>query len=164
MKISTMMALIGAALMASAAIATPTATQAVPLTTPYQLSQASEGNGLFEQVARNRYKRPAWRYNYRNHGPRYGYRYGRYRYHYGGYYYAQPYWAYASPFWIAPRYYGPSYNEYDGYYDDDYGGDYEGGYGDAHVRWCQSRYRSYDVRTDTYMGYDGYRRRCRGPY
>lgn len=30
-----------------------------------------------------------------------------------------------------------------------------------HVQRCASRYRSYDSRTDTYLGYDGYRHRCR---
>lgn len=59
---------------------------------------------------------------------------------------------------------------YNGYYDDPY--DY--GYYDAptyyvprgsrHVRWCYSRYRSYDARSNTFMGYDGYRHRCRSPY
>lgn len=33
-----------------------------------------------------------------------------------------------------------------------------GGY--DHVSACYARYRSYDERTDTYMGYDGYRHRC----
>jgi hypothetical protein len=35
-----------------------------------------------------------------------------------------------------------------------------GGY-DSHVQACYSRYRSYDERTDTFMGYDGIRKRCR---
>ncbi len=30
-----------------------------------------------------------------------------------------------------------------------------------HVRRCQERYRSYDPRTNTYLGYDGYRHPCR---
>lgn len=30
----------------------------------------------------------------------------------------------------------------------------------AHIQACFARYRSYDVRTDSYMGYDGYRHRC----
>ena len=30
----------------------------------------------------------------------------------------------------------------------------------AHVRACENAYRSYDVRTDTYMGFDGMRHRC----
>lgn len=51
------------------------------------------------------------------------------------------------------------------YYNDDYddGAYYGGGY-NAHVQWCLSRYRSYDPRSDTFMGYDGYRHRCRAPY
>jgi hypothetical protein len=30
----------------------------------------------------------------------------------------------------------------------------------AHIAACQDRYRSYDVRTDTFLGYDGIRHRC----
>ena len=32
---------------------------------------------------------------------------------------------------------------------------------DAHVARCLARYRSYDPHSDTYIGYDGYERRCR---
>lgn len=32
---------------------------------------------------------------------------------------------------------------------------------DAHVQRCFARYRSYNPYTDTYVGYDGYERRCR---
>ncbi|WP_346914282.1 BA14K family protein [uncultured Roseibium sp.] len=35
---------------------------------------------------------------------------------------------------------------------------------DAHVRWCLNRYRSYNPRTDQYLGYDGYYHYCRSPY
>ncbi|GHA36432.1 hypothetical protein GCM10007989_35700 [Devosia pacifica] len=31
----------------------------------------------------------------------------------------------------------------------------------AHIRACYDRYRSYDVETDTYLGYDGIRHPCR---
>lgn len=31
---------------------------------------------------------------------------------------------------------------------------------DAHVEACYARYRSYDERTDTFLGYDGVRHRC----
>ena len=30
----------------------------------------------------------------------------------------------------------------------------------AHVNACMDAYRSYDLRTDTYAGYDGYRHQC----
>ncbi len=32
---------------------------------------------------------------------------------------------------------------------------------DSHASACYARYRSYDARTDTFMGYDGVRHRCR---
>ncbi|WP_018183460.1 BA14K family protein [Kaistia granuli] len=34
----------------------------------------------------------------------------------------------------------------------------------AHADWCYDNYRSYDERTDTYVGRDGYAYRCRGSY
>jgi hypothetical protein len=34
----------------------------------------------------------------------------------------------------------------------------------GHVEWCAARYRSYDVRTDTWQPYHGPRRHCRSPY
>jgi hypothetical protein len=36
-----------------------------------------------------------------------------------------------------------------------------GGAGSSHVAACEARYRSYDHRTDTLMGYDGQRHYCR---
>lgn len=40
---------------------------------------------------------------------------------------------------------------------------YNDGYSswDDHVEACEDRYRSYDERTDTFLGYDGLRHRCR---
>ncbi|MEX0407003.1 BA14K family protein [Aquibium sp. LZ166] len=35
---------------------------------------------------------------------------------------------------------------------------------DAHSDWCLRRYRSYDVRSDTFQPYHGPRRYCRSPY
>ncbi|MBN7762982.1 BA14K family protein [Nitratireductor aquibiodomus] len=32
---------------------------------------------------------------------------------------------------------------------------------DRHVARCHARYRSYDAYSDTFLGYDGYRHRCR---
>ncbi|WP_334151434.1 BA14K family protein [Hyphomicrobium sp.] len=57
-------------------------------------------------------------------------------------------------------YYGPSYY-YDDFYEDDYD-DYDvAPSGDAIAR-CEARYRSFDRRTGTFLGYDGKRRLC--PY
>jgi hypothetical protein len=47
-------------------------------------------------------------------------------------------------------------------YDDDY---YYPSYSDdAHVRWCLDHYRTYDPRTNTFIGIDGYRHACIGRY
>lgn len=37
---------------------------------------------------------------------------------------------------------------------------YEGGYGGDYVSYCASRYRTFDPRTGTYVGFDGYRHPC----
>ncbi len=118
-------------------------------------------------AGRQYYYRGGYRGRYANRGGygryygRYGYRYPRY---YSGYRYPYYYGGYGYPAWgyggvgIAlgfGNYYG---------YDDDYDGGYADDGGSAHVRWCLNRYRSYNPRTDTFLGYDGYRHRCRGPY
>ncbi len=40
---------------------------------------------------------------------------------------------------------------------------YRGG-GNAHVRWCYDRYRSYRASDNTFQPYNGPRRACRSPY
>jgi hypothetical protein len=37
-------------------------------------------------------------------------------------------------------------------------------YVDAHIQWCQQRFRSYDIASDSYLNYDGNRYRCNSPY
>lgn len=98
----------------------------------------------------NYYKYNKWgKYNnwgYYNHRRHYGYGYGSglflglgllpfYSPYYQPYYYQQPY-------------YYPSY----------------AGGGSRHVRYCLNRYRTYSPRSNTFIGYDGYRHRCRSPY
>lgn len=100
-------------------------------------------------------------YDRKHHGERYRNRNDKYRHYHDGYWYAFPWWLY----YVAPygRYYGGYYGDYDG----GYYGDYEADpvYGDsAHVQWCLRRYRSYNVATDTFRGYDGYDHRCVRPY
>ncbi|WP_306262189.1 BA14K family protein [Pararhizobium sp. IMCC21322] len=36
--------------------------------------------------------------------------------------------------------------------------------GSAHVNWCDNRYRSYDIYTDTFQPYKGGRKRCNSPF
>jgi type IV secretory pathway TrbD component len=67
------------------------------------------------------------------------YRSDRYRHRYQGFWYAFPFWLYSTP--------APSYR-----------------YSGNHVQWCLHRYRSYNPRTDMFLGYDGRYHRCRSPY
>jgi hypothetical protein len=63
-----------------------------------------------------------------------------------------------------PGFYRPYYEPY--YYQPYYAQSYyyAPAYGSGHVRYCLNRYRTYDPRSDTFIGYDGYRHRCRSPY
>lgn len=65
---------------------------------------------------------------------------------YGGYGYG----GYGAPYYAEPYYDEPYYIQPTG--------------GSRHVRWCYDRYRSYDARSNTFLGYDGDRHRCRSPY
>lgn len=87
-------------------------------------------------------------------GRRYASRHYPYRHHYYRHHHYPYYGAVALGFGLG-GYYG---------YNDDYDGAYDGGYGGSHVEWCLNRYRSYDPSSDTFLGYDGYRHQCRGPY
>lgn len=57
-----------------------------------------------------------------------------------------------------PGYYAPGYYD-DQYYDDSVAVGPDVG-GDDSVAWCMQTYRSYDPRTGTYLGNDGYRHPC----
>jgi BA14K-like protein len=70
-------------------------------------------------------------------------RYGRCRHYYQGYYYE-------TPWWILPLFLGDQMTDHN--------------YGNSHVRWCLSRYRSYNPRTDLWLGSSGRRYRCNSPY
>lgn len=77
------------------------------------------------------------RYRRRHFGPRLRHRRRGHRHYYRGWYYTYPWWLHVAP---APV------------------------YGDSHVDWCLRRFRSYNPRTDQYLGYDGYYHRCKSPY
>ncbi|MBZ0217164.1 MAG: BA14K family protein [Fimbriimonadaceae bacterium] len=107
------------------------------------LSRLTPQNSLVENV---RDHRP--RYHSHRHGPRYRGRRQGFGHYYNGWWYSIPWWAGVA---IAPRYYDPPPRYY------------RGG-GSAHVRWCLNRYRSYNPRTDQFLGYDGYYHYCNSPY
>ncbi|HKQ94794.1 MAG TPA: BA14K family protein [Aestuariivirgaceae bacterium] len=102
-------------------------------------------------------KQKKWYYNQNKHGKRFRHRDRHHRFEFDGFWYS-------SPFWLGGPY------AYNNSYYDDYPYDYDDGYalysdyGDDHVQACFARYRSYDPGSDTYMGYDGLRHRCRVGY
>lgn len=83
----------------------------------------------------------------------------RYRHWRGGRRYWGPGAGVYLGFGFAPYYYG-----YGPYYRPYAYRPYYAPTGSRHVRWCLNRYRSYDPRSNTFLGYDGYRHRCRSPY
>lgn len=113
-----------------------------------------------------RYSNHHHHHNYYSYYPRYSY-YPNYR----NYYYGPGFgWNYCG--WDMGYPYG-CYGYGSGFY-----GGFGGFYGDLyyprrhaayshnsrHVAWCKSRYRTYNVRSDTFIGRGNKRYRCRSPY
>jgi len=71
----------------------------------------------------------------------------------------QPYYYNPYPYYYRPYYYRPYY--YQPYYYQSYS---YAPVRSRHVRYCLNRYRTYNMRTNTFRGYDGYLHRCRSPY
>ncbi len=82
-------------------------------------------------------------YDERRYGSRYSYRHGSYRHYHDGYYYASPWWLGAGVGAIVGSAVAASQGS-------DVG----------HAEWCASRYRSYDHRTNTFIGRGGRRYVC----
>lgn len=107
----------------------------LPSVGPIEILQ-TVGTGDVHKVHRRAYRH----YHRRRHGRRYRRRRPGHRYYYGGWWYATP-WYLGAVIAPPPRRYGR-----------------------RHVRWCLDRYRSYNPRTDRFLGYDGRYHRCRSPY
>jgi hypothetical protein len=120
-----------------------TEASAVTLSPQKPAIAAAADNSLLVEVSkhRNRY------WDRRKHGNRYNRRTNRYRHYYGGYYYENPWWLLpmlGAGIVLNQRHYG--------------------NYGSRHVEWCLNRYRSYNVRTNTWVAYSGHVRQCISPY
>ena len=92
------------------------------------------------QLANHRHNRWRWRHHHHGFGGS-GLWLGFGVPFYGGgypYYYSEPY--YYDNYYVVPR------------------------RGSRHVRYCLNRYLTYNVRTNTFRGYDGYLHQCRSPY
>jgi hypothetical protein len=115
----------------------------------------SDTNPLLIDVKNHRDgKRGDWKkYNNNRHWDRH--RHGdrcnrwssRCRYRYGNFFYENPWWI--LPMVGAGIAIGASGND---------------GYGSRHVEWCLNRYRSYNVRTNTWVSYSGRVNQCVSPY
>jgi hypothetical protein len=64
----------------------------------------------------------------------------------------------------APRYYAPAPPPPVYYQPPPPAYGYYGGPTAQHISYCESRYRSYDARYNTFVGYDGYIHQCVSPY
>jgi hypothetical protein len=95
----------------------------------------------------NRQMRHTW--DRHRDGDRCGKRSRDCRHYHNGYYYA-------TPWWTLPLIGGAYALGAQGRHIDRYG--------DAHVEWCLDHYRSYNVRTNTWVAYSGEIRQCRSPY
>jgi hypothetical protein len=104
-----------------------------------------------EKVAYRKVIKRRGGYNRARHGMRYRYRHGRYAHYYHGWWYHRPWWR--GPTVAVGIGVGAAYGGYYGY-----------SAGNPHVRWCLNHYRSYDPRSDTFVGFDGYRHRCNSPF
>ncbi len=97
-------------------------------------------NALLQDVAMRRNDERRW--NRERHGDRFRNRRSGFRHYYDGYYYRQPWWTVTVPLAV---------------YDDDE-------WGDDHVQWCSERYRSYNLRTNTWVSFSGRVRECISPF
>ncbi len=110
----------------------------LPASTLPSIDATAQADALVQKVQ----YQVAWRYNRHRYGHRYRYRRHGYGYFYGGYWYARPWWTIPVPAPVPVPYAG----------------------GNAHVRYCLGKYRSYNPATDMFKGYDGYYHRCVSPY
>ena len=141
------------AMITAGAIAVPEIAVSAPVPQPRRsTAEVIQGDVVIEPAA-TYWRKKRMGYNKRWHGDRYRYRHGGYRHYRNGWYYASPWWI-AAPL-VAGAVIAPRVDD-NGYYGNDYGG--------GHVQYCLDRYRSYDPRTNTFLGYDGYRRECNSPY
>jgi len=154
---------LAAVVAAGVQLATMGATSALVLPVPGQptVSEAGQFDGQLLQVkqkkksykyqyrkktSKHKYRKKTYkhksthhRYSRRYHGHRYTHRRHGYGYYYGGYWYASPWWRGPGVVITVPTH----------------------RYGSAHVRRCLNHYRSYNPRTDMFLGYDGRHHRCR---
>jgi hypothetical protein len=141
------LALIGAGTIGFSATAANAVT--LPAAPQPAVQIGTDAGNLVEVKHRRDHNRDLRRYwDRKRDGDRCRKRYGNCRHYYRG-------WYYSSPWWTLPLIGGSIIlgNQ-----------NYNRGYGNAHIRWCEDRYRSYNVRTNTWVSYSGEVRQCISPY
>jgi hypothetical protein len=140
------LALIGAGVLGMSAI--PASAGALPAAPQPAVLGGQTADLMVEVKHRRDHRQLRRHWNRKRDGNRCRTRFGNCRHYYRGYYYS-------SPWWTLPLIGGSIIlgNQ-----------NYNRGYGNAHIRWCQDRYRSYNVRTNTWVAYSGAVRQCVSPY
>jgi hypothetical protein len=113
---------------------------------------SADGQSLATEVKdRNDKRHGDWngKWSRNRHGDRCHRRSNRCKHYYRGFYYENPWWIF--PMIGA----GIALSDRGSYYD---------GYGSRHVEWCLDHYRSYNIRTNTWVSYSGHVRQCISPY
>ncbi|MBL8791518.1 MAG: BA14K family protein [Rhizobiales bacterium] len=135
-----------AALVGAAAFLYPVAgAQAAPVT-PLPLAEAGSPYLDLASHEGRRHMRSDWQRH--RDGRRCSHRNNHCRHYRGGYWYE-------TPWWTLPLVGGAIIHE---------SMRHDRAYGRRHVEWCLDRYRSYDVRTNTWVAYSGDVRECISPY
>ncbi len=116
------------------------AANAMPLTSGPQIDLNQSGS---VQLANHQIMNGGMYWNSGRDGNRCRTRYGNCRHYYQGYYYQTPWWT--LPFIIGSSIANSNH-------------------GGSHVQWCLSRYRSYNPRTDLWLGNSGRHYHCNSPY
>ena len=112
----------------------------VPLTT---LVTAQTSEVVPAQYFQHQGNGPATGWQFQRDGNRCRTRFGNCRHFHNGFYYQ-------TPWWVLPLIIGDQIHRHNG--------------GNSHVRWCLSRYRSYNPRTDMWLGNNGRHYQCNSPY
>lgn len=127
-------AVVATGLIATHAFAAPAGPAAAPI---------AAQNNLYQEADMNLSIGVGGGYNRYRHGNRCSYsRYGCENF-YQGYYYQNPWWLGRGIV---------------------IGNAYGNRRGRNHIAWCSDRYRSYDIRSDSWLSNSGQRRRCNSPY
>jgi hypothetical protein len=140
-----------ASLLGASMLIMPTEVSAItipPVQRDVPIQVGPSQDGLYQEIQNRRNPRRSY-YRWRGRDyPRYRNRQGSYRHYRNGYYYSSPWWLLTIPFAAAA---GAAIAN-------------SGSDGSSHVRWCSDRYRSYNPRSNTWVGYSGQVYQCNSPY